>query len=108
VLGDDPAAGMTTVCALGDPIRLTALLRHAGFERVTVETQERTATHHDVRTAVAGQLDALPSGSINDQLEEKQRTQLAAEMIKHLASHTAPNGRLTLPSTTVLASAIIS
>jgi len=55
--------------------KTTALLRHAGFERVTVETQERTATHHDVRTAVAGQLDALPSGSITDQLEEKQRNQ---------------------------------
>ena len=98
---------MTTVCALGDPTRLTALLGHAGFERVSVETHVRTATHHDVRTAVAGQLDALPSGGITDQLDDQLRTQLAVEMSKHLAPHTAPNGRLALPSTSVLASAII-
>jgi SAM-dependent methyltransferase len=108
VLGDDVAAGMTTVCALGDPTRLATLLDTGGFERVTVQTHERTAHHLDVRAAVAGQLDALPSGSMADQLSDGQRTELEAAMIARLAPHTDPNGKLAVPSTSVLASAIVT
>ena len=104
--GDDTAAGMATVCALGDPAQLATLLRSAGFERAAVETQERTATHPDVRHAVAGQLAALPSGSITDDLDVERRTQIAAEMSALLAPHTDSDGRLTVPSTSVFASAI--
>ena len=107
VLGDEAAAGMTTVCALGEPSQLIAPLRAAGFEHVTAETRERTATHPDVQAAVAGQLDALPSGSITDRLDDDQRAQLAAVMIAHLAPHTDRDGRLAVPSTGVLASAIM-
>lgn len=108
VLGDEAAAGMATVCALGDTAQLTALLRSAGFERIAVETHSRTATHPHVRTAVDGQLEALPSGSITDHLDDQQRTQLAETMSALLAPRTDPNERLTLPSTSVLASAIIT
>ena len=107
VLGRDEAGGMETVCSLGDPDRLIALLQAAGFEHVVAETNQRTASHPDVRAAVAGQLDALPSGSITDQLDAGQRAHLAAAMTASLEPHTDPNGRLALPSTSVLATAIM-
>lgn len=106
VLGDDAAAGVATVCALGDPTGLAGLLRDAGFEPDVVETRTATATHPDVHAAVAGQLAALPSGSITDRLDDEQRTELAATMSTLLAPHTGANGRLTLPSTSVFGSAL--
>lgn len=108
VLGDDATTGMTTVCSLGDPTRLATLLRHAGFEDAMVETRAHTAVHPDVHAAIAGQLQALPSGSITDHLDDEQRARLAAEMGTLLAPHTDTDGTLSVPSTSVLASAVIT
>lgn len=106
VLGDEAAEGMAVVCALGDATQVSTLLADAGFERASVDTRERTAVHPDVDIAVAGQLAALPSGSITDQLDSERRAHVTAEMIARLAPHTDRAGRLAVPSTSVLATAI--
>lgn len=103
LLGDDAGAGMAVVCDLGDPLELEALLREAGFAEVVVDEQARTATHPDVREAVAGQLSALPSGSAVDRLADGQRAELVELMCELLADHTDVAGRLDATSTCNLA-----
>lgn len=106
IVGDDAGAATAVVCDLGDPAELTGLLEHAGFGRVTVVVRARAAAHRDVAEAVAGQLAALPSGSAIGELEEGRRTELASLMCELLADHTDGRGRLEVPSTIAIATAI--
>ena len=103
LLGEDAGAAMAIVCDLGDPTTVADLMRSAGFEYVVVHEQARTATHHDVRAAVASQLAALPSGSDIHGLTAEHRTQLMEHMCELLAEHTDATGRLSVTSTCVLA-----
>ena len=103
LLGDDAGAGMAVVCDLGDPAELAELLRAAGFEEVTIDEQVRTVSHRDVRVAVAGQLAALPSGSVMDVQAVEQRSELLDSMCGLLADHTDAAGRLNVTSTCNLA-----
>jgi ubiquinone/menaquinone biosynthesis C-methylase UbiE len=103
LLGDDASGGMAVVCDLGDPAELAELLREAGFEKVTADEQQRTVTHRDVRAAVAGQLAALPSGSVIDELADEQRSELVELMCELLSDHTDAAGRLNVTSTCNLA-----
>lgn len=106
LLGAEAGAGMAVVCDLGDPIELDRLLTDAGFAEVVVDAQARTATHPDVKVAVAGQLAALPSGSGIGQLAREQHTELVGLMCGLLADHTDATGRLRVPSTSNLASGV--
>ena len=63
LFGSEAGAGMAVVCDLGEPAAVADLMLGAGFVDIVVREQTRTATHHDVRTAAAAQLAALPSGS---------------------------------------------
>jgi len=103
LLGNDAGAGMAVVCDLGDPAELAELLREAGFEEVVVVEQQRTVTHRDVRAAVAGQLSALPSGSVIDELAGESRSELVELMCELLADYTDSAGRLNVASTCNLA-----
>ena len=104
VLGEDASAGMVIVCALGDPAELESLLFEAGFEEVIVHEQARTATHRDMKVAAAGQLAALPSGSI-DGLTGDHQTELVELMCVLLADHVDAARRLSVMSTCNLAHA---
>lgn len=106
LLGDDAGAGMAVVCELGDSRKLNDLLGEAGFQEIEVDTHERSVTHPDVRTAVAGQLSALPSGSLINRLSSRQRAELSERMCELLADHVDPSGRLELTSTCNLARGI--
>lgn len=105
VVGDDTGDGMKVVCDLGDPTEVGALLVLAGFERIQVEVHERTATHPDVRSAVGGQLSALPSGSAIGELGPERRAELVDLMSALLADHVGSGGELNVPSTSTFAHA---
>jgi SAM-dependent methyltransferase len=107
-VGDRAGEDMAVVCDLGDPDELGAVLDQAGFEGITVDVHERTATHPDVAAAVAGQLAALPSGSAVDKLVRERRTELIDLMCELLADYVDPGGQLAVPSTSTFASAVNS
>jgi len=103
---DDAGARMAVVCELGDPDELAGLLRWAGFGDVTAVVHEHVAVHGDVSAAVAGQLAALPSGSAIGELDEERRAGLIELACDLLRDHVAVDGRLGVPSTSSLASAV--
>ena len=105
LLGDAAGDSMSIVCRLGEPDDLAGLLRNANFDDVAIEVRERTAKHPNAKEAVAGQLSALPSGTAIDELTPERRTELAAKMCGLLDGHIGPEGRLSVPSTCVFATA---
>lgn len=106
LLGEDVGAGMATVCALGNPAELEALMSDAGFDEIVVHETARVATHPDVRVAAAGQLAALPSGSAIDRLAPEEQGALVDEMCNLLTDHVDAARRLSVPSRCNLAHAI--
>lgn len=103
ILGEDAGADMSVVCDLGDPVEVGELLRTAGFVEVQVDVRAHTVMHRDVRTAAAGQLATLPSGSAIDELSHGRRTELVEFMCGLLADYIDTAGRLNVTSTSNLA-----
>ncbi|MGI9615929.1 MAG: class I SAM-dependent methyltransferase [Acidimicrobiales bacterium] len=105
LLGDAAGDSMLAVCRLGDADDLAPILDQAGLDDVVLRHRQRTASHPDITRAIAGQLDAMPSGSTVGDLDADQKDELAATMRKLLADHTSTTGELTLPSTCLLGTA---
>ncbi len=104
-LGDEARRGTETVCGLGDPDGVRSLLENAGFGDVVVAEVELTATHPDLHDAIDGQLASVPSAESIEALGPHRRSQLIDTMANHLARFTSPTGALSVPSTSVLATA---
>jgi len=105
MLGDTAGDSMATVCRLGDPDDLAAILDRAGLHNPTITRRQSTARHPDIIRAVNSQLAAMPSGSTVGDLDTNQQNKLADKMRDLLAGHTSSTGELSVPSTCLLATA---
>lgn len=103
LLGDTEGDSMLTVCRLGDPDDLAAILDQAGLHNRTIQQRKSTANHPDIVRAINGQLSAMPSGSTVGDLDRNQRSKLADKMRDLLADNTSSTGELSVTSTCLLA-----
>lgn len=104
-LGDDAGRGCETVCGLGDPDHLHRLIAGAGFENVEVGEVHGAVAHPDVRDAIDGQLAALPTAALIDALGPHGRDRIIDAMILSLREWVDADGRLAVPSSSLLATA---
>lgn len=105
LLGDTAGDSMLAVCRLGEPDDLAAIIEQAGFAQPAIHQLERTANHPNITQAINSQLAAMPSGSAVGDLDTDQRNKLSTKMSELLANHTSPTGELSVPSTSIFATA---
>jgi ubiquinone/menaquinone biosynthesis C-methylase UbiE len=105
LLGESAGDSMLAVCRLGEPDDLAKIIEQAGLTEPAIHLHHRTANHPDVRQAINSQLTAMPSGSAVGDLDTEQRNELSTKMSELLAKHTSPTQELSVPSTSILATA---
>jgi SAM-dependent methyltransferase len=105
-LGEEARWATESVCGLGDPAEVRRLLVEGGFVDVEITDVELTATHPDIRDAIDGQLAAVPSAASIDALGGDGRRKLIDAMAANLDDYTSSDGGLSVPSTSVLATAV--
>jgi len=81
---NEGAAGFARAFSLGDPERLEALLREAGFEGIRISRQEKVAVFPDIPGWMSGFVEGPPFGAEAQQAGHADMTRFVSGVVEHL------------------------